>query len=152
MPTGVYKRTTSHKRKISATLKGRKKSLEHAKNISLGKMGNKSNLWKGGLSPVLLNLRVSACYRRWRKDIFERDNYTCQICSQRGGKLEVDHYPKRFVDLCRENNIKTVLEGIECPALWATSLGRVLCVNCHRQTPNYGRKLDNTREKVKTLS
>ena len=30
-------------------------------------------------------------WARLRSEVFERDNYTCQYCGQRGGELECDH-------------------------------------------------------------
>jgi 5-methylcytosine-specific restriction endonuclease McrA len=30
-------------------------------------------------------------YRKWRKDVFIRDDYTCQYCFERGGKLNAHH-------------------------------------------------------------
>ena len=63
-------------------------------------------------------------HRKWRKAVFERDNYTCQICYVRGGKLHADHikpfylYPELVFSL--EN-------------------GRTLCILCHRKTPTFGR-------------
>lgn len=57
--------------------------------------------------------------------MFKRDNYTCVICGQRGGKLNADHikpfalYPDSRFDL--DN-------------------GRTLCFNCHTKTETYGYK------------
>ncbi len=65
----------------------------------------------------------SAEDREWRKAVFERDGYTCQICHVKGGRLQADHiqpyaaYPDLRHDL---------------------SNGRTLCVDCHRKTPTYG--------------
>ena len=30
-------------------------------------------------------------YRRWRKEVYKRDDYTCQICGKRGGNLNAHH-------------------------------------------------------------
>jgi len=102
------------------------------KNIS-GYMGaNKTSFKKGdepwnkgmGMATEDSRLRWSPAYKLWRESIFERDDYTCQYCGDRGGKLNADHiksyalYPKLRLDI---NN------------------GRTLCVPCHKQTPTYGR-------------
>lgn len=63
---------------------------------------------------------------QWRKAIFERDNYTCQLCGLRGGPLHADH-------------IKPYAAYPELR--WELSNGRTLCVPCHKKTPTYGRKL-----------
>lgn len=97
---------------------------------SLSKLGTNNPNWRGGIIPVLKRLRRSARFKRWRKAVFERDNYTCQECGQRGGELHPDHikqfayYPKlRFV----------------------LSNGRTLCKSCHQQTSTWGFKLVNTK-------
>jgi len=61
-------------------------------------------------------------YKTWRKLVFERDDYTCQMCKKRGVVLQADHikswtfYPDLRYEL---------------------SNGRTLCVDCHKDTPNY---------------
>src|SRR3990167_6949958 len=53
--------------------------------------------WKGGISSEHIRIRQSVEYKEWRKAVFTRDNYICQICMQRGGTLQADHI-KRFAD------------------------------------------------------
>ena len=82
--------------------------------------------WKGGITPEHLRVRWSTEMKNWRKQIFERDNYTCQLCGKHGGNLNADHikpfalYPELRFDL---------------------SNGRTLCVSCHRNTDTYGKNL-----------
>lgn len=79
-------------------------------------------------NPRLENHRIRGTveYIKWRKEVFERDNYTCQECGVRGGRLEADHIKpfSKFPEL-----------------RFMTSNGRTLCVPCHRATPTWGAKL-----------
>jgi len=58
----------------------------------------------------------------WRKDVFERDNWTCQLCGKRGGNIEAHHkkgwakYPKLRYKL---NN------------------GITLCIPCHKKVDKF---------------
>ena len=78
--------------------------------------------WKGGITPINTAIRNSKEYADWRKAVFERDDYTCQMCGDRGGEIHADHikpfayYPELRLDL---------------------SNGRTLCVPCHKETPTY---------------
>lgn len=59
---------------------------------------NNSN-WQGGKT-VKIRPRHTTKYKIWREQVFKRDNFTCQKCKKRGGKLEAHHikswkqYPK----------------------------------------------------------
>lgn len=87
--------------------------------------GEKSHRWEGGKTSQALIIRGSYEYKEWRKEVFSRDNYTCQECGQRGGKLNADHiksfahFPELRLDV---NN------------------GRTLCFECHTKTPNFAMK------------
>ncbi len=68
---------------------------------------------------------VRSSIRLWRQQVFERDNYTCQICSQKGGRLDADHIISRWANPSLIYNVFN---------------GRTLCHECHKQTDTYGRK------------
>lgn len=90
--------------------------------------GAKSHFWKGGLTNANRLLRNNAQTKRWKRDVLVRDDFTCKLCGQRGGTLEVDHI-KRWADF---------------PELrWDLDNGRTLCKPCHRMTPTFGGKVTN---------
>jgi len=88
--------------------------------------GKNNPNWKGGTSKKEKVIKNSAAWRRWRKAVFERDNYTCQICHRRGGRLHPDHI-KPF---SQYPELRFKVEN-----------GRTLCVACHRKTLTYGIRL-----------
>lgn len=89
------------------------------------------NKGKGTISSENELFRKTKAYIDWRNSVYERDNYTCQFCNERGGKLNADHilpfayFPKDRLDI---NN------------------GRTLCSDCHRKTGTYGRRADFLRK------
>lgn len=99
--------------------------------------GESCPAWKGGITPLLKLIRHCFKYRQWRSDIFQRDDYTCQICNQRGGELNADHHPKMFSEIFAENKIKTLGEALVCEEFWNLNNGRTLCKPCHQK---YGKK------------
>jgi len=107
---------------------GRRHSIETRQKMSELHQGEKSYLWKGGLTQINQVIRNSFKYRLWRTAVFERDNYTCQECGTRSGNgkavvLNADHikafslFPKLRFELLN---------------------GRTLCVDCHRKTGTFG--------------
>ena len=147
------KHSEKTRKKMSVTHTGVKKSLKHRISISLAKRGSNSSFWRGGKTELIKLLRKTSRYQMWRTEVFKRDNYTCQECGTRGRKgchvdLEADHFPKQFCDLIRHYKITTYEDADSCDELWRISLGRALCVSCHRKTPTYGKKIEYYTTKI----
>jgi hypothetical protein len=87
--------------------------------------------WKGGINPETVRIRGLQKYRKWRERVFERDNWTCQICGKRGVYLEADHYPIPFCVLFKNKNWKV---------MWNINNGRTLCRKCHDKTKLHWKK------------
>lgn len=104
---------------------------EWRKNNSDAHKGLKSYLWKGGITPLTKQIRACFEYRQWKSDCFRRDDYTCQLCGDKGGWKEVDHYPKTFSSIFHDNDIKTIDDAVKCVEFWDINNGRTLCNGCH---------------------
>ncbi len=117
---------------------------EIRKKIGDANRGEKSPNWKGGITPLLQQIRQCSEMRQWKEAIFERDGFLCQLCYV-GGKLNADHYPKSFAQITYEYNIQSFLDALDCPELWDIDNGRTLCIECHKKTENYGKsyKIDH---------
>jgi hypothetical protein len=104
--------------------------------------GKDCHFWKGGVCKLSHRLREIPEYKKWRKQVFERDHYTCQKCYTKSGngiRVELEaHHIIRFVDILKDNNIKTIKEAIDFPNLWDTNNGQTLCLKCHLKTDTYG--------------
>ena len=89
--------------------KGKILPPEYGENVSRAmyaipgaiRYGSDNTSWKGGITPEMQQLRQSEEYAEWRTAVFKRDNFTCQICNQVGGKL-VAHHIKSFADFPEE--------------------------------------------------
>lgn len=83
---------------------------------SQNQIGEKSHRWQGGKTTAAMIFRNSVDYSIWRKSVYERDDFTCQLCKSRGGKLAAHH----------------ILEFAERPDL-ALNIknGVTLCWPCH---------------------
>jgi len=91
------------------------------KNPTWLKEGNPN--WRGGVTPEHYKVRKSTKYKEWRVAVFERDNYTCQECGEKGGYLHADHI-KPF--------------ALYLKLRFDLSNGRTLCIPCHRKTKTWG--------------
>jgi 5-methylcytosine-specific restriction endonuclease McrA len=101
------------------------RTKETIKKMKKSASGEKHWNWQGGKTSESLRLRSTTEYRSWRKSVFERDNFTCVQCGQRGCFLNADHikpwayYPDLRFDV--DN-------------------GRTLCLTCHYKTDTFGWK------------
>jgi len=112
----------SHKGK-PAKNKGVKYSDEVKKKMSAGKQGVSLKEW-GGFAKTKDTLERAKFRKEIQKLVLERDNYTCQMCEERGGQLQVDHIQswKDYTELRFDIN--------NC---------RTLCMDCHYLI-TFGRK------------
>lgn len=82
--------------------------------------GEQIYCWKGGISTINSKIRNSIIYKRWRKSVFIRDNYSCRDCGKRGGSLQAHH----------------ILPFSTHPDLrFETDNGKTLCISCHKRYP-----------------
>lgn len=130
------KHSEESKAKISEAMKGKKnalgtvRSLEFKENLSeYWKDNPNHNFYKDGKGVERRGKRRQDMgrlqYREWRSTVFERDNYTCQICGVRGGNLEADHIKSYAAHPELRYNVDN---------------GRTLCKKCHKKTDNFGIK------------
>lgn len=53
--------------------------------------GEKNHRWRGGITPQNTKERNTVEAVQWRKAVFARDGFTCQLCGQVGGRLNAHH-------------------------------------------------------------
>lgn len=99
----------------STSLYGLKNSIHNCRMCWMPKKESHWN-WKGGVTSERDDIKHKQKYQKWIKDVFERDNYTCQCCGARGVALEA-HHIYNFSDF---PELRTELSN-----------GITLCHNCH---------------------
>jgi hypothetical protein len=78
-------------------------------------------------------IRKLSNYVEWRMAVYERDNYTCQMCGDNtGGNLNA-HHIVHFADIIMRNNITELNQAYSCDELWDITNGITLCDVCHRR-------------------
>ncbi len=82
----------------------------------VGLKGSNNHNWKGGRTPEIQKFYSSSEWKELRTKVFKRDDYTCQDCNQRGGKLEANHIKARW----KYPKLRLVMSNIE-----------TLCKKCH---------------------
>ena len=105
---------------------------EYRKKSSVVKLGDKNPMWKREKTDEertkeKIHSRRLPGYKDFRRSVYARDNYTCQICEDsKGGNLVVHHLNGFHWDV---NNRVEVDNGV------------TLCVACHKEFHKiYGRE------------
>lgn len=148
---GVYseerlKQMSEMKKGIPAWNKGKPWSEEVKLKLSKAHIGlltkDKHPNWQGGITKINLQIRNSFKYSEWRKEIFERDNYTCYKCGTRTGPLNV-HHILAFSAILKEYKINTIEDAFDCNSLWDVTNGITVCKLCHKKIHRSKKWSDN---------
>lgn len=87
--------------------------------------------WNGGYDNENIKFRKTYEFKQWVKQVYKRDNYTCQCCGERGRKLNAHHLDSYNWCIDKRTDVNN---------------GVTLCENCHNNFHNiYGRG-NNTKQ------
>jgi len=140
------------RKKISLKNKGKhsnpntefkKGSIPWNKGKPFIRMKRRNNpLWKGGITPLVNQIRNSIKYQEWRQQIFIRDNFTCQECKIKSGcghtiYLEAHHITSFHKLIQEAKEYMSLLSWYDAcmlyTPLWDISNGITYCKRCHRK-------------------
>ena len=123
--------------KFKHPMLGKKHNLKtklKMRKAKLGKFGELSNNWQGGIGLLNHRLRASAKYQIWRNAVLIRDNFTCQnpnceFCNNKIGVMLHPHHIKLLksfpelayninngITYCAEFHIKSGLHKVNLNA------------------------------------
>jgi len=136
----VSEETKDKMRKNHADVKGKNHPMYGVRRYGVNSPG-----YKDGRTPFYQIIRNLPDSKQWRKQVFERDNYTCQECGDnKGGNLEAHHiisFSKLLDDFSmiikgnfnqtKDNMIKLALKY---KPFWDITNGTTLCKSCHKKT------------------
>ena len=77
--------------KISIAAKKRYEDKDERLKLSLLFRGKNGNNWQGGITLLNKSIRQSLEMKLWREVVYQRDNWTCQECYEKSGKLNAHH-------------------------------------------------------------
>ena len=128
----------------------RRDSKECIKNRNFSGKNNPN--YKDGRSSFLSLLRSCSLYSTWRKEVFKRDNFTCQECNKAStGNIEAHHINKisnLILEFLKEYDQFSSIEDKETllrlstkyKPFWNLENGKTLCEKCH--------KLEHTKREI----
>lgn len=111
--------------------KGQAPSDITRERISNALSGSKSHLWRGGITKTNALIRTTWRFKKWRKEVFKRDDYRCLDCGAKSGEtghrvpLEA-HHIKPFAYFSKLR--------------FDVNNGQTLCKDCHKKTDTHSNK------------
>ena len=112
----------SEKQKYKISEANKDPSEERRRKQSEAQKGKKHWNWQGGITPYRNRLYESHAYQAWRRSVFERDHFTCQMCGDDGGNNLQAHH------------IKPVRQHKNDLLIFDVDNGITLCKDCHKPT------------------
>jgi hypothetical protein len=128
------------RKKISDSLTGDKhpqygkpRAEETRKKISDNTKGEKSYHWKGGITPLNMQIRLNPKMKEWRNAVFKKDNYkdSASGCSPRNKNQLEAHHIIPFAKIIKTYNIKSLEDALKCDILWDPNNGITMLRTSH---------------------
>ena len=130
---------------VPPSQKGRKRSLETRLKMS----GSYNHQWKGGITKTERRIRMSWRMINWRKAIYERDDYTCQMCMCKGRNELGDPLNAHHKNITLKTLVETYNTFSECMSyepFWEISNGITYCERCHKKIHRMGLEINRLAE------
>lgn len=109
-----------------------KETKKHLREVKLSKTGEETNNWQGGKTTLNNLIRSNDKSSAWTSQVFVRDNFTCQKCFKKSGRLNA-HHKKRLSLILKDNHISSLKQAINCKEIWDINNGITLCKDCHKK-------------------
>ena len=139
------KESESHKKflaRLHASLVGKKKPpvpqnvRDQISNTLYGRYRGELNpQWKGGITPLMEQIRKCTKMVEWRNAVFARDNYCDQYTGEHSQMLEAHHIIP-FSQIIKKNGVKSLEDAENCPELWDITNGISLSRENHKAYHN----------------
>ena len=109
--------------------------------LKTASLGSKNHQWKGNRD-LRDFVRHCPSHRDWVKAVFERDDYTCQMCYRRGVYLESHHlipfkyifedFLNKYPDLSVQDDLEELCRLLsKYESFFDINNGQTLCKKCH---------------------
>ena len=133
-----YKPSVETKRRIglanSISLRGKKLSEEHKRKIGESHKGEKSHLWRGGISTETEKIRHSLESKLWQGSVKNRDSNRCQKCEENRIRYLTAHH---ILNFSSHKELRFAIDN-----------GITFCLSCHKEFHKKYTVKNNTREQL----